>query len=151
MDRNQLSGDALSIARRMEEVLVATPPGVPTACLDLAHIEEYERACRSVGIETSVLYADSRDRIDTNRATLTQLGIDVSFPSGSYSFINGVYLPRNKALVDFIDSHRNQFGLFCSFPDAVRFMTLHSSLEGELGLEPLDDAIPVSLSIRRAP
>jgi hypothetical protein len=159
LNRKDMATEVVSIADRMDQVLLTIPTGAATVCSDLDLVDEYLTACRKAGLlDTSTLYADahvhedpyanSHGPADQSREALIPLGIDVTFPSGDYSFINGVYLPQNTLLVDFIDKHRNEFGLFRSFADATRFMALHSSLERDEGLEPLSDALPILLSVR---
>ena len=144
----QLATDVGATVRKMDQVFAARPPGLPTACPDSDVMNEYLTACRKAGLrDTSTLYVDSRRQMEVSREEINLIGIDVTFPSGSYSFINGVYLPQNAVLVDLIDKYKNEYGLFRNFDDATQFMAIYSSFEGPLGLEPLDDAIPLSLGV----
>ncbi|MEY2934448.1 MAG: hypothetical protein RL033_5197, partial [Pseudomonadota bacterium] len=53
------------------------------------------------------------------------MGVDVTYPSGSYSFVDDDFFPENGDIFEFLKGHSNQCGLLDNAEDVREFMRLH--------------------------
>ena len=74
------------------------------------------------------------------------LGIDICYPSGSYSFLNGAYFSQSGSLVEFLKANLNPNGLLSTAASAQEFLREYQlELDQGANFEALDDALPIEL------
>lgn len=80
------------------------------------------------------------------RAACEYMGIDITYPDGSYSFVDDDFVPANAEIFEFLKHHLNDRGLFDGAGDAVEFMRLHQAANDRgANLETLEGVTAVEL------
>lgn len=131
------------------------PDACPAVSTDAEFVLEYLDACEqldidNVGIVTCAALIDSScsspEWVDRLRAASSRLGIDVSYSSGYYSFVNGDYYLPSGPIREYLDRNLNKNGLFETEAIARTFVRLHDR-ENELGanLETTEGALLLEL------
>jgi hypothetical protein len=132
------------------------PDAWPAASTDAKFVLEYLDACERLGIEDVGLitcavaidasYFVSSEWVGRLRAASSRLGIDVSFGSGHYSFINADSHIPSGPIRQYLHRNLNKNGLFESEDAARTFVQMHDR-ENELGanLETTEGALLLEL------
>lgn len=139
-----------TLKRQFLEELGSSRPNVST---DAKLLRDYMEAC--VRLKVGPLFAfvcaspypgAAPDWLVALRDECEHIGIDVSYPTGSYSFVDGDFFEENAEIFAFLKSHLNGNGLFDNIEDAEQFMRLHQTANDRgANLETLDDVTPIEL------
>lgn len=126
----------------------------PNSSADLAFLRRYVRVCERLGLAplycllcASEFTSESSPQwLAEFASTCCYLGVDITYSSGSYSFINEGCFGQDSQLRFFLDANLNDNGLFDTVEQARSFLLLHQgALDRGLNLETLDGAIVVAL------
>jgi hypothetical protein len=119
---------------------VSVPGGLPAAR------ERLIRYCARPPLALERLSVLEDGRICYRIKECEYLGIDVTYASGSYSFVDGDSLSENARLSHFLQHRLNANGLLSSLDDAEEFLRLHQRANDDgANLETLDGAIALEL------
>ena len=117
-------------------------------------LHEYLALCRALDVrDVRLLVCASPVRtldavpawLETLVREATPLGIDVAYPSGSFSFINGVLAGNCAALAAHLGGCLNPAGLLPREQDVERFVEAYSSMQETCELEAIEDALALHL------
>ena len=146
------------LARRLndewqDELLGQVDQSMPLVSADIDLLHRYAEAADGLGVPlygllcaSPVARAGLPNWTRTLQTRCTHLGIDISYPSGSYSFLNGAYFARGSDTHEFLRANLNANGLLSTAADARDFLRRYQAeLDSGADWETLDDAIPIEL------
>lgn len=146
-------GAARKLSDTLQDELLAQAPSLPHATSNEEVLRKYVEAAEALKIPlygllcgSPVAGARGSSLPSRLQPSCEYLGIDICYPSGSYSFSNGAYFSRRGSLVEFLKANLNQNGVLSTAASAQEFLRRYQlELDRGANFEALDDALPIEL------
>jgi hypothetical protein len=152
-ERGDETARALSNALEGELLGQLSEPQLPDAIVDAQLLRKYSDAAAILNIPLYGLLCASpvaRASVPNWTRSLQKrceyLGIDICYPSGSYSFLNGVSFVKDSALFEFMRANLNPNGLLSNPATASEFLRRYDGeVDRGANWETLEGAMPIEL------
>lgn len=144
---------ARMLTNALQDELLAQAPSLPHATSNEELLRKYIEAAERLDIPlhgllcaSPVAGASVSSWMRRLQAGSEYLGIDVCYPNGSYSFLNGAYFSQSDRLVEFLKANLNHHGLLSTATSADEFLRRYQvELDAGANFETLDGALPIEL------